>query len=137
VDHLPLEVRDLHDIVVDHADRAHPGRREILERGRAEPASPHHQHLRRTEPLLPRPADLAQRDVARVAASRVVRRAGGASSFRFSGRTRARSFLQPLGIEPDGAGERAERQPFAKAPPSARRQRMGSGRHRREGEDAT
>ena len=55
------------DIVVDHAERADAGGRQIHQHRRAEPARADHQHARALERRLAGPADLAQHDVARVA----------------------------------------------------------------------
>src|SRR6516162_7610817 len=67
VDHLALQVRERDRVVVDDAERADPGRRQIEQRRRAQPAGADDQHARALERLLPRPADLAQDDVAGIA----------------------------------------------------------------------
>ena len=67
VDHLPLQVRERHGVVVDDADRADPGRREVLDQRRTEPAGADHQHPGRLELRLPRPADVPQHEVAGIA----------------------------------------------------------------------
>ena len=54
-------------VVVDHAERADAGGRQIHQHRRAEPAGADHQHARALERGLARPADLAQHDVARIA----------------------------------------------------------------------
>ena len=72
------------------ARRADAGGGEVLQQRRAEPAGAHHQHARRLQPLLPRPADAVQDDVARVAldlggaehASHLVRRGAGGKAWR-------------------------------------------------------
>src|SRR5262245_6278912 len=66
VDHLPLQVRQRDRIVVDDAERAHPGSREIHERRRAEPAGADDQDTRALERGLTRSADFVQYDVAGV-----------------------------------------------------------------------
>lgn len=63
---LALEVGARHHVVVDHGDRADPGRREVEQRWRAEPARADHKHLGALQLLLAA-ADLAQHDVARIA----------------------------------------------------------------------
>ena len=67
MDHLALQVRQRHLVVVDHAERADPGGAEIKQHRRAEPAGADHQHPRLLERCLTRPADLPQHDVAGVA----------------------------------------------------------------------
>src|SRR6516225_6747577 len=67
VDDLALQVRERDRVVVDDAERADPGRGEIEQRRRAQPAGPDDQHARALERLLPRPADLVQDDVAGIA----------------------------------------------------------------------
>ena len=67
VDHLALEVRFIHDIVVDDADRADAGGREVERRRRAEPAGPQEEHLGVEEGDLALDPDLGQERVARVA----------------------------------------------------------------------
>ena len=67
VDHLALQVGERHRVVVDHAERADAGGREIEQHRRAEPAGADDQHARALERGLPGPADLAQDDVAGVA----------------------------------------------------------------------
>src|SRR5215510_718168 len=62
MDDLALQVRERDRVVVDDADR-----RQIEQRRRAQPAGADDQHARALERLLPRPADLAQDDVAGVA----------------------------------------------------------------------
>jgi hypothetical protein len=66
-DHLPLQIRQRHRVVIDHAERADAGGREIEQHRRAEAAGADHQHACGLELGLPRPADLAQHDVARIA----------------------------------------------------------------------
>jgi len=67
VNHLPLEVRQCDLVVVDYADGADARGREIEQHRRAQAAGPHHQHTRALERSLPRPADLAQDDMAGIA----------------------------------------------------------------------
>ena len=67
VDHLPLQVRQRHRVVIDHAERADAGGGQIEQHRRAKAAGADHQHARGLELGLPRAADLAQNDVARVA----------------------------------------------------------------------
>ena len=73
VDHLPLQVRERHRVVVDDPDRADAGRGEVLDQRRAEPAGADHEHPRGLELRLPRPADVAQHEVAGVAVDLVGR----------------------------------------------------------------
>jgi len=65
--HLPLQIRQRHDVVVDHADVACAGRREIKQHRRAQAAGADHQHARGFQLGLPWAANLAQHDVARIA----------------------------------------------------------------------
>ena len=67
VDHLPLQVRQRHRVVVDHAERADAGGGEIEQHRRAQAAGADHQHARGLERGLAGAADLAQHDVARIA----------------------------------------------------------------------
>ena len=67
VDHLPLQVGERHHVVVDHAERADAGRRQIHQCRRAEPARADHQHARAFQRGLSGTADLTQHDVACVA----------------------------------------------------------------------
>ena len=64
MDHLALQVGHGYDVVVDHADGPHPGGREVLQRGSAEPARADHQDACVLEPTLPLLAQLRQREVA-------------------------------------------------------------------------
>ena len=66
-DHLPLQIRQRHRVVVDDAERADPGGGEIKQHRRAQPAGADHQHARSFQLGLAGSADLAQHDVARVA----------------------------------------------------------------------
>ena len=67
MDDLPLQVGERHGVVVDDAERADAGRREILQHRRAEPAGADDQHPRALQLLLAGAADLRQHDVARIA----------------------------------------------------------------------
>ena len=67
VDHLPLQIRQRHAVVVDHAERADAGGGEIEQHRRAQAAGADHQHARGLELGLARPADFAQHDVAGIA----------------------------------------------------------------------
>ncbi len=67
IGHLALQIVDGHAVVVDNADGAHPGRRQIHEERRSEPAGAHHEHARRLEPLLALPANLFQKQMPLVA----------------------------------------------------------------------
>ena len=67
VDDLALQVRQRDRIVVDHAERADAGRREIKQHRRAESAGADDQHPRPLERRLAGAADLAQDEVAGIA----------------------------------------------------------------------
>ena len=67
MDHLALQVRQADRVVVDHAQGADAGGGEVLQQGRAQPASADHQHLGLAQLGLTDAADLRQDDVARVA----------------------------------------------------------------------
>ena len=67
VNDLALQVGQRHGIVVDHAERADPGRGEIHQHRRAEPAGADHQHRRRLQRRLAGAAHLAQHDMAGIA----------------------------------------------------------------------
>ncbi len=54
VNHLALQVGEVDRVVVDHAQGADPGRREILQEGCAETAGADHQHLGGDQPRLAR-----------------------------------------------------------------------------------
>jgi hypothetical protein len=71
--HLPLQVGQLHRVVVDDADGADAGGGQIQHQRRAEPTGAHHQHARRLQPGLTEPAHLLQQDMAGVAADFVFR----------------------------------------------------------------
>ena len=67
VDHLALQVRERHLVVVDDAERADARRRQIEQRRRAETAGADHQHARALKRRLAGTADLAQHDMAGIA----------------------------------------------------------------------
>ena len=67
VDDLALEVGEVDLVVVDDAERADAGRREVERGRRAEPAGAQQQHLRLEQLGLALEADLRDEDVARVA----------------------------------------------------------------------
>ncbi len=67
VDHLALEVRRLDDVVVDDAERPHPGRGEVEQRGRPEAAGADDEDPGRAQPSLADAAEVGQEEVARVA----------------------------------------------------------------------
>ena len=67
VDDLALEVRGVDHVVVDEADRADAGRREVERGRRAESAGAEQQHLGVQQLHLALDADLGQQGVARVA----------------------------------------------------------------------
>ena len=64
VDHLPLQIRQRHDVIVDDAKRADAGGGEIKQHRRAEAAGADDQHARPAQSGLARAADLAQHDMA-------------------------------------------------------------------------
>ena len=78
MDHLALQVRQRHRVVVDNADGADAGGGEIEERRRAEPARADHQHTRALERVLAGSADLAQHDMAGIAFEFIRAQHGGA-----------------------------------------------------------
>ena len=65
--YLPLQVRQVDRVVVDDADDADAGRREIENDWRAEPARADDENAGLEELRLTRPADFGQHDMARVA----------------------------------------------------------------------
>ncbi|ESX42504.1 hypothetical protein X764_11125 [Mesorhizobium sp. LSHC440A00] len=67
VDHLPLQIGQRDNIVVDDAKRADACGSEIFQHRRAEAAGADHQHSRPLQPLLAGAADLRQHDVAGIA----------------------------------------------------------------------
>ena len=67
MDDLALEVRDVDHVVVDDAERADAGRREVQRGRRAEPAGAEQEHLGVEQLLLALLADLGQEEVAAVA----------------------------------------------------------------------
>ena len=67
VDHLALQVGEVHRIVVHHADRAHPRRGEIEQQRRAQTAGADHQDAGLQQLLLADAADFGQDDVPRIA----------------------------------------------------------------------
>ncbi len=67
VDHLTLQIRKRHHIVVDHSKGSDAGRGQIEQRRRAQAAGTHHQHASAAERGLSRSAHLAQHDMAGVA----------------------------------------------------------------------
>jgi hypothetical protein len=66
VDDLALQVRLVHDVEVDDAERADPGRGQVQQRGAAEAAGPDHQDLRVLQPLLPGHPDVRDDQVTAV-----------------------------------------------------------------------
>ena len=69
VDDLALEVRLVHDVVVDDPERPDAGRREVERRRGAEPAGADEEHARVQQLLLAGLADLGDQEVAAVAAA--------------------------------------------------------------------
>src|SRR6266480_649806 len=67
VDDLALQIGKRHGVVIDDAERADARGGEIQQHRRAEPAGADHEHPGAPQRELPRPADLAQYDVAGVA----------------------------------------------------------------------
>ena len=67
VDDLALQVGQRDGVVVDDAERADAGRREILQHRRAKATGADHQHACALQLLLPGAADFRQHDVARIA----------------------------------------------------------------------
>jgi hypothetical protein len=64
VDHLPLQVGERHDVVVDDAERADTGGRKIKQYGRAKAAGADHKNARAPQRRLSGSAHFAQHDVA-------------------------------------------------------------------------
>ena len=67
VQHLPLQIADVHRVAVHHADRADAGGGEIQPDRRAQSAGPDEQHARVEQLALPLPAHFGQEDVAAIA----------------------------------------------------------------------
>ena len=74
VNDLALQVGQRDRVVIDDPERPHPGRGEILDKRRTQPAGADDQHPRRLQLLLPRTADIGKHDMARVAGDLVRRR---------------------------------------------------------------
>src|SRR5262249_50529291 len=72
VNDLALQIRQRHDVIIDDAEGADPGSREIEQHRRTESAGANDQHAGAPERRLPRPADLAQHAMARVAFKLVI-----------------------------------------------------------------
>ena len=60
---LPLEVRQVDDVGVDDAERAHARRREVVRRGRSEPARADQEDLALEQLVLAGLADLGDQEV--------------------------------------------------------------------------
>ena len=84
VDDLALQVGQRDDVVIDRAERADTGGRQIHQDRRAEAAGADHQHRRLLQRGLPRAADVAQHDMAGVAFEFVGRQHGRSISWRGS-----------------------------------------------------
>ena len=67
VENLALEVGPIHTVAVDHADRAHSRRREVLEGGAAQPSRSDHGNGCGLEPCLPGTTDLGEEEVPGIA----------------------------------------------------------------------
>ena len=67
MDDLTLQIGQLDQIVIDDAERADPGRRQIEQQRCPQPAGADHQHARRQQPRLARLADLVEDQVAGIA----------------------------------------------------------------------
>jgi hypothetical protein len=77
-DDLPLQVRERNVVVVDDADRADAGGRQIGNQRRSKASRPDHQHAGALELRLPGTADLRQHQMAGIALDLgVVQRHGG------------------------------------------------------------
>ena len=70
--HLPLEVRLVHGVVVDDPEPADSSRGEVQRRRGSEPTGADQEHARLEKPFLPGLADLRDQQVAAVAASLLV-----------------------------------------------------------------
>ena len=97
VEDLPLEVRLLHDVEVDEAERPDPRRREIEGERRAEASGADAEDARPLEPLLPRLSDLGEDEVARVPPPLAVRESRHARDYR---RARRRAPAAPGDVDP-------------------------------------
>ena len=80
VDDLALQIGQRHDVVIDHAERADAGRRQIHQHRRAEAAGADHQHGGLLQRRLAGAADVAQHDMAGVAFEFVGRQHGRVTS---------------------------------------------------------
>ena len=67
MDDLPLQVRVIDDVEVDHAKRAHASRRQIERQRRTQPTGADAQHLRGLDLLLPLHAHFGHDQMSRVA----------------------------------------------------------------------
>jgi hypothetical protein len=76
VEHLAVQVAGVHPVVVDQAERADAGGREVERDRRTEPAGAHHQHARALEPTLALGAHGRQQHLARVPVDLVGRERG-------------------------------------------------------------
>ena len=76
MDHLPLQVREIHDVEIHQADAADAGRGEVQAQRRAQPARADQQHLRALQLELPFHADFRHDQVAAVAQDLVLRKRG-------------------------------------------------------------
>ena len=81
VDDLALQVGQRHDVVIDRAQRADAGRRQIHQNRRAETAGADHQHGSLLQRRLAGAADIAQHDMAGVALDFVSGQHGRATSY--------------------------------------------------------
>ena len=66
-DHLPLQIRQRHRVVVDHPEPADAGGGEVEQHRGAQAAGADDQHARSLQLCLAGTTDLAQHDVARIA----------------------------------------------------------------------
>jgi hypothetical protein len=67
MDHLPLQVREAHLIVIHDADGADPGRREVLDQGRAQAAGADHENASAFKLLLTGTSHVPENEVAGIA----------------------------------------------------------------------
>ena len=72
---LPLQVGQVHGVVVDQRDRAHAGRAQVQRHRRAQPTCADHQGVGFEQPLLAFDAEFVEQDVARVAQQLLVAQA--------------------------------------------------------------
>ena len=66
IQHLPLQVRHTHTIIINQANHPHPSTSQIRSNRRAQAPHTHHQHPRRSKSPLPHLANLRQNQLASI-----------------------------------------------------------------------